>query len=202
MTEQHHHITNALFHDVFKSVLNYHYDGVIRAVRTIIKSRVFDDLYLSEVRQEQYVGSKKKGNYYEHKPAGFIDCVWIFDQNHKTMGWRQNIYRIFHEVKTGKIEPDIIVRKYNKKYFRGTDRVMGQNSQFWIWGWLHHINNIQIYDEETQKLYDRGVLKIIPLEFIFKIARRELEGCGFPYQGDDITFPTPTILRKFRSDAE
>ena len=185
-------ISHPLIHDLFKSTLTYHYFKVIGKIYHPVNSSIFTNdkqWLLSRVQQERYIKSQKEYNKPYVYGGGYLDCVWEFDQIHETLGLRKNLYRIFHEVKSGMFDPNDIFEKYSSKYYKKHFKVFGSNSQFWIWAWEHHINNVVLTNEDAIKLYKRGVLKFIPLEYILPIVIDELNDNGFKYVGPEFKRP-------------
>lgn len=164
-------ISNPIFHDTLKSLIDHYYVDVFNVCKTIPvlkNSKIFKPnafWKLNEKRQEHILHPKFR---YLSK----ADAVWFFTPSRQPTAtdYQLNIdvpYHIIHEVKTGGYNIDEVFHKY----------YMGLDSQIWIWGW--NKINVDTFPENNTKAfrrYKQGFIKKLDIEFLLPLLQNK-----FPY---------------------
>lgn len=167
-------VAHPYLHDLFRCVIHYDAEKVRQILGRERKGKLFHEWEL--IRSYEEVLSKRAGSFYH--PTVKADAVWLLHEPERPeIGKR----RIAHEIKTGRLDVDGILKQYKGAFILPSEGdgiccdCMTTNFPLFIWAWQREIDRMKLDNVLERSEFKRGEAYLSPLELLVPILDERLK---------------------------
>lgn len=172
-------VAHPYLHDLFRCVIHYDAEKVRQILARERKGKLFHEWVF--IRSYEEILSNDRTRYlspYRSSPIVKADAIWLF---HKPERPEIGKRRIAHEIKTGRLDVDGILKQYKGAFILPSEGdgiccdCMTTNFPLFIWAWQREIDRMKLDNVLERSEFKRGEAYLSPLELLVPILDERLK---------------------------